>query len=78
MPGKINPDIPEVVNQSAFQVVGIDVTISFAAAAGQLQLNAFEPVLLARLLESIRHLRQGCRALTTRCVPGITLDAGGS
>ncbi len=74
MPGKVNPVIPEVVNQVAFQIIGNDVTISFAAEAGQLQLNAFEPIIVTSLLDSIRHLRQGCSLLATRCVPGITAN----
>jgi aspartate ammonia-lyase len=75
MPGKINPVIPEVVNQIAFQVIGNDVTVTLAAEAGQLQLNAFEPVILASLMQSLRHLREGCRTLTERCVRGITANA---
>ena len=57
MPGKVNPVIPEVVNQVAFEVIGNDVTITMAAEAGQLQLNAFEPIILHSLSESITHLR---------------------
>ena len=75
MPGKVNPVIPEVVNQIAFQVIGNDVTVSFAAEAGQLQLNAFEPVIVASLMQSLRYLREGCRTLTTHCVAGITANA---
>ncbi len=56
MPGKINPVIPEVVNQVAFEVIGNDVTVTMAAEAGQLQLNAFEPIILHSLGESITHL----------------------
>jgi aspartate ammonia-lyase len=63
-----------VVNQIAFQVVGNDVTVTFAAEAGQLQLNAFEPIILATLMQSMRHLREGCRTLTTHCVSGITAN----
>jgi aspartate ammonia-lyase len=74
MPGKVNPVIPEAVNQIAFQVIGNDVTITFAAEAGQLQLNAFEPVILASLMQSLRHLRAGCRTLTEHCVRGITAN----
>ena len=76
MPGKVNPVIPEVLNQIAFQVVGNDVTVTFAAEAGQLQLNAFEPVILACLMQSLRHLREGCRTLSTRCIAGITPNVG--
>jgi aspartate ammonia-lyase len=74
MPGKVNPVIPEVVNQVAFAVVGHDVTVSMAAEAGQLQLNAFEPVIAHSLLESASQLEAACRALATRCVTGITTD----
>ncbi|HKT45927.1 MAG TPA: aspartate ammonia-lyase [Candidatus Acidoferrales bacterium] len=72
MPGKVNPVIPEVVNQIAFEVIGNDVTVSFAAEAGQLQLNAFLPVLAHRIFESVTHLRNGCATLAERCVRGIT------
>jgi aspartate ammonia-lyase len=74
MPGKVNPVIPEVVNQIAFEVIGNDVTVSFAAEAGQLQLNAFEPIIAHSLFESITHLRNGCDTLRTRCVTGITAN----
>ncbi len=75
MPGKVNPVIPEVVNQIAFEVIGNDVTISFAAEAGQLQLNAFEPIIANKLFNSIIHLRQGVLTLAERCVRGITANA---
>jgi aspartate ammonia-lyase len=75
MPGKVNPVIPEVVNQIAYEVIGNDVTVSFAAEAGQLQLNAFEPIIAHSLFKSITHLRNGCRTLTERCVKGITANA---
>src|SRR4029077_20849492 len=74
MPGKVNPVIPEVVNQIAFEVIGNDVTVSFAAEAGQLQLNAFLPVLAHSIFKSITHLRNGCITLTERCVRGITAN----
>jgi len=74
MPGKVNPVIPEVVNQIAFEVIGNDVTVSFAAEAGQLQLNAFEPVIAHSLFKSLTHLHNGCRTLTERCVKGITAN----
>ena len=74
MPGKVNPVIPEVVNQVAFEVIGNDVTISFAAEAGQLQLNAFEPIIAHSLFKSISHLRNACRTLARRCVTGITAN----
>jgi len=75
MPGKVNPVIPEVVNQIAFEVIGNDVTVSFAAEAGQLQLNAFEPIIAHALFESVTHLEMGCRTLAERCVGGITANA---
>ena len=74
MPGKVNPVIPEVVNQVAFQVIGNDVTVTMAAEAGQLQLNAFEPVILLNLLQSLRMLAQAMDTLTERCVAGITAN----
>lgn len=74
MPGKVNPVIPEVVNQIAFEVIGNDVTVSFAAEAGQLQLNAFLPIIGHSLFKSMTHLRNGCLALTERCVRGITAN----
>lgn len=74
MPGKINPVIPEVVNQVAYQVIGNDLTITFAAEAGQLQLNAMEPIVAFKLLESIRSLSQAMRVLQRKCVSGIRAD----
>jgi aspartate ammonia-lyase len=74
MPGKVNPVIPEVVNQIAFEVIGNDVTISFAAEAGQLQLNAFEPIIAHSLFKSVAHLRAGCYTLADHCVKGITAN----
>jgi aspartate ammonia-lyase len=74
MPGKINPVIPEVVNQIAFEVLGNDITVSFAAEAGQLQLNAFEPIIGYSLFKSISHLTVGCEVLATRCINGITAN----
>ncbi|HEY0417957.1 MAG TPA: lyase family protein, partial [Acetobacteraceae bacterium] len=74
MPGKINPVVPEVVNQVAFEVIGNDVTVTMAAEAGQLQLNAFEPIILHSLGESIAHLTAACRVLADRCVTGITAN----
>lgn len=75
MPGKVNPVVPEVVNQVAYEVIGNDVTISLAAEGGQLQLNAFEPIIASSLFRSLIHLSAACRALTERCVPGITANA---
>lgn len=74
MPGKVNPVIPEVVNQIAFEVIGNDVTVSFAAEAGQLQLNAFEPIIAHSIFKSVSHLRNGCLTLAERCVKGITAN----
>jgi aspartate ammonia-lyase len=74
MPGKVNPVIPEVVNQIAFEVIGNDVTVSFAAEAGQLQLNAFEPIIAHSLFKSVTHLSNGCLTLAERCVKGITAN----
>ncbi len=74
MPGKVNPVIPEVMNQIAFEVIGNDVTVSFAAEAGQLQLNAFEPIIAHSIFKSINHLTNGCLTLAERCVKGITAN----
>ena len=74
MPGKVNPVIPEVVNQIAFEAIGNDVAVTFAAEAGQLQLNAFEPVIAHSLFKSLNHLRNGCITLCERCVKGITAN----
>jgi aspartate ammonia-lyase len=74
MPGKVNPIIPEVVNQVAFEVIGNDVTVTMAAEAGQLELNAFEPVIAFNLFRSMDMLGRACRTLATRCVEGITAN----
>jgi len=74
MPGKVNPVIPEVVNQVCFDVIGGDVTVTMAAEAGQLQLNAFEPVIAYRLLRGIDTMRNACLVLRERCVNGITAN----
>ena len=74
MPGKVNPVIPEVVNQIAFEVIGNDVTVTFAAEAGQLQLNAFEPIIAHSLFKSVKHLTAGCLTLAAKCVSGITAN----
>ncbi|WP_321791843.1 aspartate ammonia-lyase [Caballeronia sp. J97] len=74
MPGKVNPVIPEVVNQIAFEVIGNDLTVTMAAEAGQLQLNAFEPIIAFSLFKSIQHLAAGCKTLADRCVRGITAN----
>ncbi|WP_057736527.1 aspartate ammonia-lyase [Liquorilactobacillus uvarum] len=68
MPGKVNPVIPEVVNQVAFEVIGNDVTVTMAAESGQLELNAFEPIMFKRILESEEHLTQAIKTLTVNCV----------
>jgi aspartate ammonia-lyase len=72
MPGKVNPVIPEVVNQVCFDVMGGDVTVTIAAEAGQLQLNVFEPVIAYRLLGGLQALSNACTVLRERCVVGIT------
>jgi aspartate ammonia-lyase len=74
MPGKVNPVIPEVVNQVCFDIIGGDVTVTMAAAAGQLQLNVFEPVIAYRLLGGLSTLRNACVVLQERCVTGITAN----
>ena len=74
MPGKVNPVIPEAVNQVAFEVIGNDVTITFAAEAGQLQLNAFEPIIARSLFASLEHLTAAGTILADKCVTGITAN----
>lgn len=74
MPGKVNPVIPEVVNQIAFKVMGNDLTIAMASEAGQLQLNVMEPVIVYSLLESIDLLINGIETLSDKCVVGITAN----
>lgn len=74
MPGKVNPVIPEMVNQVAFAVIGTDVTVTMAAEAGQLQLNAFEPVICHGLLQSIGWMRRAFDTLRTHCVDGIEVN----
>ncbi len=71
MPGKVNPVIPEVVNQVAYEVIGNDVAITMASEAGQLQLNAFEPIMAWSLFKSVTHLERACRTLRVNCVDGI-------
>ena len=75
MPGKVNPVIPEVVNQAAFYVIGNDVTVTLAASAGQLQLNVMEPVLGFALFSSIKAMENAMVALRDKCVVGITANA---
>ncbi|WP_300749653.1 aspartate ammonia-lyase [uncultured Oscillibacter sp.] len=74
MPGKVNPVIPEVINQVAFKIAGNDTTISMAVEAGQLELNAFEPVIFYALFQSIDELDHAVRTFTTNCVDGITVN----
>lgn len=74
MPAKVNPVIPEVVNQICFKVIGNDLTITLASEAGQLQLNVMEPVIAQSLFESIHLLKRGCRTLKNKCVDGITAN----
>ena len=72
MPGKVNPVIPEVVNQVCFDIIGGDVTVTMAAESGQLQLNVFEPIIAYRLLRGMIILSRACDVLRTRCINGIT------
>jgi aspartate ammonia-lyase len=74
MPAKVNPVLPEVVNQVCFKVIGNDVTVSMAAEAGQLQLNVMEPVIAQSLFESVSLLTNACQSLRVRCVDGITAN----
>lgn len=74
MPGKVNPVIPEVVNQVAFEVIGYDLTVTMAAEAGQLQLNAFEPIIARSLFASLASLTAACTSLADRCIDGITAN----
>ncbi|MCU7491443.1 MAG: aspartate ammonia-lyase [Bacteroidota bacterium] len=74
MPGKVNPVIPEVVNQIAFKVIGNDLTVTLAAEAGQLELNVMEPVITQSLFESIEMLKNGMETLKYRCIEGITAN----
>lgn len=74
MPGKVNPVIPEVVNQIAFKVIGNDLTVTLASEAGQLELNVMEPVIVQSIFESVEMLRNGMEVLKFRCVDGITAN----
>ena len=74
MPGKINPVIPEVVNQVAFNIIGNDMTITMAAEAGQLELNAFEPIIFYNLFESLETLASAVNTLVDNCIVGITAN----
>ena len=74
MPGKVNPVIPEVVSQVAFAVVGNDTTVTMSVEAGQLELNAFEPVIFYKLFESLRALKGAIYTLRVNCIDGITAN----
>lgn len=74
MPGKVNPVIPEVMSQVAFNIIGNDTTITLAAEAGQLELNAFEPVIFFKLFESITTLTNGVKTFVDNCISGITAN----
>lgn len=74
MPGKVNPVIPEVMNQIAYDVIGKDVTVSMASESGQMQLNAFEPVIANCLFLSLGMLTRGSRILREKCIQGITAN----
>lgn len=74
MPGKVNPVIPEVTNQVCFKVIGNDTTVSFAAEAGQLELNVMEPIITASLFESLTWMKNAIETLTEECVLGITVN----
>jgi aspartate ammonia-lyase len=75
MPGKVNPVIPEVVNQTGFLVIGLDLTITLAASAGQLQLNVMEPVITFALFASITTMERAVTSLRVNCIQGITVNA---
>ncbi len=74
MPGKVNPVIPEAVNQVAYQVIGNDMAVTMAAESGQLQLNAMEPLIIYNIMSSMRQLTNAMKMLNTRCVVGITAN----
>lgn len=74
MPGKVNPVVPEVINQIAFRIIGNDATVTMAAEAGQLELNAFEPIIFYSLFESLDMLSAGLTVLTENCINGITVN----
>lgn len=74
MPGKVNPVIPEVVNQVAFQVIGNDLTVTIASEAGQLQLNVMEPIIVFNIFQSIKMLTNAMHTLTNKCITGITAN----
>ncbi|MPM31015.1 Aspartate ammonia-lyase [bioreactor metagenome] len=74
MPGKVNPVIPEVVNQIAYKVIGNDLTVTMASEAGQLQLNVMEPIIAYSLMENIEMLINGINTLRSKCISGITAN----
>lgn len=74
MPGKVNPVIPELMNQTCFYVIGADLTVTMAAEAGQLQLNVMEPVIGMALFTSLQYLTKACLTLKNKCVLGITAN----
>lgn len=74
MPGKVNPVIPEVVNQVCYSVIGSDVTVTFACEGGQLQLNVFEPVIAYNLFSSVVMLEKAMKTLADKCISGITAN----
>lgn len=77
MPGKVNPVIPEVVNQVAFEVIGHDTTVTLAAEAGQLELNAFEPIMFKSILTSETHLTKAIKTLVVNCINEMTANVDG-
>jgi aspartate ammonia-lyase len=74
MPGKVNPVIPEVVNQVAYQVIGNDLAVTMAAEAGQLQLNVMEPVIAYNIFQSLKMLTRAINTLSGKCIKGITAN----
>ena len=74
MPGKVNPVIPEVVNQVAYRVIGNDLTVTMAAEAGQLELNVMEPIIVYSIFDSVEMLKNGMNTLNHRCIKGITAN----
>jgi len=75
MPGKVNPVIPEMLNQVCYQVMGNDLTVTFASESGQLQLNVFEPIIACNIFQSLRILTNGCAIFNSKCLQGITANA---
>jgi aspartate ammonia-lyase len=75
MPGKVNPVIPELVNQICYQIIGYDTVISMAAEASELELNMAEPIIAYDLLHGMMILKNACITLTSRCIAGITANA---